>query len=160
MNVGDGAEFLATMIAKRDRILAANPQAYARIMGAPPPVPLSLPPAPEPIVVVQPAFARGRFISATLTRLIELVARHSDISPESIRGSGRVHRLVNARYCIANLAEEFAPRLSARAVDDNMLRGEGMTLYYRMCHRDRLEMYEDYLALYYRCRAELLVAAP
>lgn len=154
---GDGAEFLAELIDKRDRVLARNPHAHARIMGNAGPKP-RLPSVPAPILVVRPTFERGRYVSPTIARLIELVGRHSDVSPESIRGAGRVHRLVNARYCIANLAEEFAPRLSARAVDDNMLRGEGLCLYYRARHRDRLEMYEDYIALYERCRAELLAA--
>lgn len=121
---------------------------------------LPAPEAPAPrrdAPVLLPIYdGRGRYISPTLTRLIALVARHSDVSPESVRGAGRVHRLVNARYCIANLAEEFASRLSARAVDDGMLRGEGLCIYYRARHRDRLEFYPDYLALHERCLAELL----
>jgi hypothetical protein len=152
----DGTEFLAALINKRDRVLAANPQAHEKIMGFDAYV---KPSAPRP-TPAKPTFEMGRYISPRLTRLIELIARHADVSPEAIRGDGRKHRLVNARYCIANIAEEFAPRLSARAIDDGMLRGEGMTLYYRMRHRDRIEMYEDYLALYDRCRAELLSGVP
>lgn len=154
----DGAEFLADLLERRERILRANPQAHARIMGVPAPPPAKITAPPASAVIRRPLFERGSFISPTMARIIELVARHSDVSPESIKGDSRVHRLVNARYCIANLAEEFAPRLSARSVDSNMRRGDGICVYYRARHRDRLEMYEDYLAIWERCRAELLEA--
>lgn len=116
--------------------------------------------APVTIVKVRPTFEKGRYISPGLTGLIKLVARHADVAPESIRGGGRITRLVNARFAIANLAAEFCPRLSARAVDDGMLRGEGSCLWARGHHADRLHQYEDYAALFERCRVELLERAP
>lgn len=149
-----GAEFLAELLSRRERILRANPQAYAKITGRA--LPRGLVPPPRPRRPVLPVLEHGRYVSPTIVRLIDLVARHSDISVNAIRGYGRATRLVNARYCIANLAEEFVPRVAARMVDDFMLRGEGLCLYYRARHRDRLEMYEDYLALYDRCRDELV----
>lgn len=109
--------------------------------------------APE----VHALFDKGRYIPRSLTRIIGLVARHADISPEAICGAGRYTRLVNARFCIGKLAEEFAPRQSARAVDGALLRGEGCTVWYRDRHADRMKLYTDYAALYERCRAELLV---
>jgi len=90
--------------------------------------------------------------------LIALVAYNADVSPDSIRGGGRVTRLVNTRFAIAKLAEEFAPRLSAWQVDDAMLRAHPMTRWYRERHADRTRLYPDYKALYERCRAELLGA--
>jgi len=156
---GDNIIGYAALIAvKRARILAANPQAYQRITGkAPPPVRLEIKP---PRLEIKPVLERGRYISPALTKLIALVARNADISPESIRGGGRTVRLVNARFCIAKLAEEFCPRLSGRAIDDGMLRGEGCCLWARGRHQDRLRIYPDYAALYERCLAELQGCAP
>ena len=106
-------------------------------------------------LVIRQTFEKGRYISPKLTRIIALVARHCDVSPDAVSGGSKVHRLVNARYCVAKLTEEFAPRLSGLAVDSGMLRGEGSTAYYRSRHADRCKLYPDYAALYARCRAEL-----
>lgn len=112
-------------------------------------------PAKIPKHVPRPVFEKGRYSPPSITRLVALVAKHADTSSESIRGNGRVKRLVNARSCVAKLAEEYAPRLAAQAVDDAMLRGRGMTIWYRERHEDRSALYPDYKALYERCRDEL-----
>jgi hypothetical protein len=159
-SAGDGAEFLADLIARRDRVIAANPHAHDRIMGQAP----KFSPAPVPSVrpaTIRPMFERGRYVSPALTRLTALVARLASLSPEAIRGEGRKVMLVHARFCIANLAEEFAPRLSCGSIDNGMLRGQGMTAWHRARHRDRIEMFPNsYGDLYERCRAELLAGAP
>lgn len=118
--------------------------------------------AQKPEKVVAPAkpithavYVKGIYISPSINKVMALVARNSDVSVDSIRGGGRVTRLVNARFAIAKLAEEFAPRLSAWSVDDAMLRGHPMTTWYRERHEDRLRLYPDYKALYERCQAEL-----
>jgi len=157
---GDNIIGYAALIAeKRARILAANPQAYQKITGKAPPPPVRLEIKP-PRLEIKPVLERGRYISPSLIKLIDLVARNADISPEAIRGGGRTVRLVNARFCIANLAEKFCPRLSARAIDDGMLRGEGCCMWARGRHQDRLRIYPDYAALYERCLAELQGCAP
>lgn len=123
------------------------------------PDPLAPPPVKKPARLVQHAvYERGRYIPPSATKIITLVARHADVSPEAICGGSRVTRLVNCRYAIAKLTEEFAPRLSALCVDSAMLRGDGSTLYYRSRHEDRCKWWPEYAALYERCRAELLGA--
>jgi hypothetical protein len=141
--------YAALLAEKRERVLAANPQALQKITGEAPPR------QPAPVLQTKPIFDKGRYIPPSITRLIVLVAKHSDISPDAICGAGRVARLVNARFCVGKLAEEFAPRQPANAVDGAMLRGEGCTVWYRARHADRLKLYPDYSALYERCRAEL-----
>lgn len=132
---------------KRADVIAANPQLAERINGK----------KAEPLaaIKIKQTFEKGRYIPPSLTGLIELVARLADLHPEAIRGNGKRAALVNARFCVANLAEEFAPRLSCWAIDDGMLRGMGMARWYRERHRDRIELYPEYGALYERCRAEL-----
>lgn len=103
-------------------------------------------------------FDKGRYIPPSISRLIIVVARHADLSPDAICGEGRNTRVVNARFCIGNLAQEFAPRLTTRAVDDALLRGAGCSAWYRERHLDRMAQYKDYAALYERCRVELLGA--
>ena len=125
-----------------------------RYAGMPDPL---APPPPKITRIVQHAvYEKGRYIPPSATRIITLVARHADVSPEAICGAGRITRLVNCRYAIAKLTEEFAPRLSSLQVDSAMLRGEGSTLYYRSRHLDRCKLWPEYAALYERCRAELL----
>jgi hypothetical protein len=87
--------YAALLAEKRERVLAANPQALQKITGEAPP------PQPAPMLKTKPTFEQGRYIPPSITRIIALVARQSDVSPDSIRGSGRVTRLVNARFCIA-----------------------------------------------------------
>lgn len=109
-------------------------------------------------LLVHPVFEKGIYIARSITRIIVLVAKQADVSFDSIRGLGRVTRLVNARSCVAKLAEEFAPRLSAGAIDDAMLRGHGMTAWYRARHEDRVKLCPGYSELYERCRDELKAA--
>ena len=124
-----------------------------RYVGMPDPL---APPPPKVARLVQHAvYEKGRYIPPSATRIIALVARHADVSPDAIVGGSRVSRLVNCRYAVAKLSEEFAPRLSALAVDSALLRGEGSTLYYRSRHVDRCKLWPEYAALYERCRDEL-----
>lgn len=135
----DNTGLLLAMLQSRPRYLGMDTHPMRPVRPAPP----------------RPVFEKGRYIPPSITRIIHLVARNADVSPEAICGAGRITRLVNCRYAIAKLSMEFAPRLSALAVDSAMLRGEGSTLYYRSRHDDRCALFEDYQELYRRSRAEL-----
>lgn len=111
---------------------------------------------PRPVLKVRPIYEKGRYIPKSLNDLMALVCRHAGISLPALTGLGRSQRLVNARACVANLAEEFCPHQSADAVDNAMLRGSGLTIWHRQRHRDRIELHPEYGALYERCRAELV----
>jgi hypothetical protein len=141
---------------RTQRVLAANvgrlSESARQKIGVDKPEPVS---QPRPALAVKPLFAKGRYVPASMDRIIAVVARLGYLNPAAIYGSGKRQHLVNARFAIANLAEEFAPHQSDRAVDDAMLRGVGCTSWYRERHRDRLEAYPDYAALYQRCHAEL-----
>ena len=135
--------------ARKERVVAANPHLAHKIMGTRRPEVVIYPAAPPapPVKTYRPPALDG---------LIEMVAYQIDSSADSIRGLGKQRKLVNARFCIAVLAAEFNPRLSARAVDDALLRGENMTIWYRERHRDRCAMIPGYEALYNRCREAVL----
>ncbi|MBS0219164.1 MAG: hypothetical protein JSR91_00330 [Proteobacteria bacterium] len=146
-------ELVPELVDRRERIIAANTPrmsgaALARI-------------APRKAVATRQAvkahavYEKGRYIPPLITRLMALVAHHASVSVEAITGFSRRRTLIDARFCIANLAEEFAPRLSDRAIDDAMLRGVGCCAWYRNRHRDRLERYPSYRRLHAACRAEL-----
>lgn len=132
---------------RQARIVAANPHLAAKITGR---TPVAGIPG-EPIKIVRQIFPKGRYTPRSLSSLIVLVARMADLHPDAISGNGRSRRLVDARSSVAVLAEMFAPRNSARAVDDALLRGEGSTHWYRERHADRLKAYPEYEALYSRC---------
>lgn len=110
---------------------------------------------PRPALVVKPIFEKGRYIPKSLTDIIAVVARLADTTPEAICGSSHRRFLVNARACVANLASEFASHQSDAAIDSAMLRGQGMTRWYRERHADRVAAFPSYGVLYHRCRAEL-----
>lgn len=114
-------------------------------------------PAPQPIVF-NPIFENGRYIPRSLKDLIGLVATHSGLTREAICGNSHRRKLVDARSCIANLAEEFAPHQSMRAVEDAMLRGAGLCAWYRDRHSDRIAQFPEYAALYERCRSYLVAS--
>jgi hypothetical protein len=84
-----------------------------------------------------------------------VVARLAEIETKAICGQGKRRPLVDARFTVANLAEEFASQHSCNMVDDAMLRGQGLTRWYRERHRDRLENFPTYRDLYHRCQAEM-----
>jgi len=139
---------------RRQRVIAANTDRMSKgalqKIGAVFPVT-----KPAPALVIRPLFEKGRYIPRSLTDIIATVAKLADMSPEAICGMGRRRHLVDARACIANLAEEFAPQQSELAIDDAMLRGHGMARWYRERHRDRLELFPSYAALYHRCHAAM-----
>ena len=116
---------------------------------------------PAPAEVIEraietlPIFARGRYIQHSLSGLIDAVCLLTDIHRAALTGNGRTRRLVDARSCVAVLAEEFAPRHSAQAIDDALLRGSGMATWYRGRHNDRLLLFCQYAAVYGRCRAAI-----
>lgn len=124
-----------------DAILASRPRPAPRIVE--PVVVRRLPPPPT---------------AKAIGRVIETVSRYSGVSVPAIRGHAQPAKICHARSCIAVLAAEFAPRISLKAVDDAMNRGEGITHYYRGRHNDRCKLFPEYAALYRACRASLLGA--
>ena len=150
---GDDIGIYAELQERKARIAAHNPH-LAEKLGAPKPKA-----GVEPIVV-KPIFDKGRYVPMHLASLIAFVATQTDLHPDAITGNGRSRRLVDARSCIAVLAMQFAPRLSARAVDHGLLRGEGTTIWHRARHLDRIKLYPEYGALYARLLAALLERRP
>lgn len=138
----------ADLKARRDAIVAANPQAAKRILGADAAKTADLRKA-----IPKPVFPRGRYIPPSIGDIITIVARVSGIQAAAILGEAHTRALVHARFAIANLTEEFAPRVSPRAVEDAMNRGDGLCKWYRERHRDRLELYPEYLRLHADCVA-------
>lgn len=141
--------------ARAQRVIAANTgrlsaEALQRL-GAPTPVS-----KPRPAVVVRPIFEKGRYIPKSLANIIEIVAKAARLTPAILCGLGKRRHMVDARSCVAVLAEQFAGHQSECAVDDAMLRGHGMTRWYRQRHTDRLALYPQYAALYQRCHAEMV----
>lgn len=131
-------------------VVAANPHLSVKITGR-----AAL---PEVIAAIQtkPIFPRGRYIPRSLSDLIDAVCLLTDIHRDGLTGNGRTRRLVDARSCVAVLAEEFAPRHSAKAIDDALLRGSGCCVWYRERHEDRRKLYPEYAAMFDRCRAAIL----
>jgi len=142
----DGTGHFHFLQEQKARVLKRNPHLAQLITGEK--APTKAHPAK---LVVKPIFPRGRYIPRTIDDLIILVARHSDQHPLAISGNGRTRRLVDARFCIGVLAKDFAPRQSPAAIDDALLRGSGMTIWYRSRHEDRIRLYPEYGVLYERC---------
>lgn len=128
-------------------VVAANPHLSMRLTGKPAPVD-----APVPAIRTQPIFPRGRYIPRSLSDLINAICLLTDIHRDALCGNGRTRRLVDARSCVAVLAEEFAPRQSGYAVDDALLRGRGTTAWYRQRHQDRLKTFPEYASMFGRIR--------
>lgn len=110
---------------------------------------------PQPLKM-KPIFPRGRYVPASITEIITLVSKVGGLSFFAIVGEGHKRDVVHARFAIANLTEEFAPKFSCRAVEDAMNRGDGLCAWYRERHRDRMELYPEYISLYEDCRTVLL----
>lgn len=136
-------------------VVAANPHLSKKITGKSAPAG-----TPIPAIRTQPIFPRGRYIPRSLSDLIDAVCLLTDIHRDALTGNGRSRRLVDARSCVAVLAAEFAPRHSTYAVDDALLRGRGMTVWYRERHVDRLQLYSPYAAMFDRCRAAIQRGRP
>lgn len=136
-------------------VVAANPHLALKITGKPAPAEVL-----ERAIETLPIFARGRYIQHSLSGLIDAVCLLTDIHRAALTGNGRARRLVDARSCVAVLAEEFAPRHSAQAIDDALLRGSGMATWYRGRHNDRLLLFPQYAVVYGRCRAAITRAQP
>ena len=136
-------------------VVAANPHLAKKLTGKPVPAEVI-----ERAIETLPIFARGRYIQHSLSGLIDAVCLLTDIHRAALTGNGRARRLVNARSCVAVLAEEFAPRHSAQAIDEALLRGSGMATWYRSRHNDRLLLFPQYAAVYGRCRAAITRAQP
>ena len=136
-------------------VVAANPHLALKITAKPAPAEVL-----ERAIKTLPIFARGRYIQHSLSGLIDAVCLLTDIHRAALTGNGRTRRLVNARSCVAVLAEEFAPRHSAQAIDEALLRGSGMATWYRSRHNDRLLLFPQYAAVYGRCRAAITRAQP
>lgn len=127
----------------------ANPRAHRKIMGEDRPKQRRAPKS-------KPLFARGRYVAPSATDIIALVARVACVPVSAICGDARHRPIVDARFAIANLSEEFAAQLSAAMVENAMNRGDGIVDYYRERHVDRLALHPEYLALYEGCRAAML----
>jgi len=136
-------------------VVAANPHLAEKITGRAAPVD-----APLPEVHARPIFPRGRYIPLSLSNLIDAVCLLTDIHRDGLTGHGRTRRLVDARSCVAVLAEEFAARHSAKAIDDALLRGSGCCVWYRERHHDRRKLYPEYAALFDRCHAAITRGRP
>ena len=141
----------AWLKAREARVIAANPHLAHRITGQKPP-----PGKPAEPIVLRPVYPKGRIVPRSLASLIDFVCQQMDLHPAAITGNGRTRRLVDARSCIAVLASDFAPRNSLRGVDTALLRGDGMTRWYRERHKDRCRLYPEYAALYARCYAAIM----
>lgn len=102
---------------------------------------------------------RSKPAAPTLGELVTVVAKTAGIPAAAILGADRQSYLNDARYAVVNLAEEFAPLVSERRVGAAINRCESVCRYYRERHRDRLELYPEYLALYEDCRAVLCKGA-
>lgn len=115
------------------------------------------PPLPAPKMPIEPPpYYRTLQPAGTIARIMDVVCAQTDLGIHNLRGFGQTRRVVNARAVVAVLAEEFAPRLSARAVDDALMRGDGMTIWYRERFQDRCILYPGFRELYWRCRAALV----
>lgn len=101
-------------------------------------------------------FSRGRYVSASIERLIDMVSREAGLPREAVLGNGQNWKIVNARSVIANLAEEFAPRVSSAVVENTMNRGAGWCSWARDRHNDRIGLSPSYSRLYEQCRAKLV----
>ena len=137
--------------ARERGVIAANPHLEAKITGQKP-----KPGKPAKPIKLRPIFPQGRFLPRSLSDLIDVVCGQMDLHPEAIRGNGRTRRLVDARSCVAVLAARFAPRNSAQAVDDALLRGSGCCIWYRDRHTTRCKTFPEYAALFDRCLAAVL----
>ena len=131
-------------------VVAANPHLAMKLTGKPVPAEMI-----ERAIDTLPIFSRGRYIQHSLSGLIDAVCLLTDIHRAALTGNGRTRRLVDARSCVAVLAEEFAPRHSAQAIDEALLRGSGCCVWYRERHDDRLKLFAQYAANYGRCRAAI-----
>ena len=136
-------------------VVAANPHLAEKLTGKPVAAEVL-----ERDIQKLPIFSRGRHIKHSLSGLIDAVCLLTDIHRDGLTGNGRTRRLVDARSCVAVLACEFAPRHSAQAIDDALLRGSGCCVWYRERHDDRLNLYPQYAAAYGRCRAAIKRAQP
>jgi len=151
MNGSHDIGIYAELQERRASIARANPHLAEKLTGQKaPPIKVALGP-----VIVRPFPERGRYIPRTLNGLVAFIGRQTDLHPDAIYGNGRTRRLVDARSCIAVLAQVYAPRLSAAAIDDGMCRGSGTCIWYRARHRDRMKLYPEYAAMFVRCEFEL-----
>lgn len=141
--------------ARTAAVVAANPHLALKITGRAEPVDAAL-----PEIRVRPIFTRGRFIPHSLSNLIDAVCLLTDIHRDTLTGTGRTRRLVDARSCVAVLAQEFAPRHSYQAIDDALLRGKGCCVWYRERHEDRRKLYPEYAAMHDRVRAAIKRGQP
>lgn len=135
-------------------VVAANPHLSMRLTGKPAPV------AVAPKTRSRAIFERGRYIPRSLSNLIDTVCLLTDIHRDALTGNSRTRRLGDARSCVAVLAREFAPSHGCKAVDDALLRGSGMTAWYRERHEDRLRLYPEYAAMHDRIRAAIKRGQP
>lgn len=136
-------------------VVAANPHLARQITGRAEPIN-----APLPEIRTQPIFPRGRYIPYSLGNLIDVVCLLTDIHRDALTGHGRTRRLVDARSCVAVLAAECAPRHSAQAIDDALLRGSGCCVWYRERHEDRRRLYPEYAGMFDRVRAAIKRGQP
>jgi len=150
MNGSHDIGIVAALLERKARIAAANPHLAEKITGTKPAPGVVLQP-----IILKPIYEKGRYIPRSLNELVAFVGRQTDLHPDAICGNGRTRRLVDARSCIAVLAKIYAPRLSARAIDDGLLRGHGTCIWYRERHRERLKLYPEYAAMFVRCEFEL-----
>jgi len=135
-------------------VVAANPHLSMRLTGKPAPV------AAPSKTRSQPIFPRGRYIPRSLSNLIDTVCLLTDIHRDALTGNSRTRRLGDARSCVAVLAREFASSHGCKAVDDALLRGSGMTAWYRERHEDRLQLYPEYAAMHDRIRSAIKRGQP
>ncbi len=135
-------------------VVAANPHLSKKITGREASVV-----APAPVRTL-PIFPRGRYIPRSLSNLIDTVCLLTDIHRDALTGNSRTRRLGDARSCVAVLAREFASSHGCKAVDDALLRGSGMTAWYRERHEDRLRLYPEYAAMHDRIRAAIKRGQP
>lgn len=113
-------------------------------------------PSPRPKQARQSDPAPWRRFSPKSFEIVSLaVQRVANVTREGILGTRQNRELVDARFCIAVLACEFAPHLSAAAIDEAMLRGSGCAIWYRARHLDRIKLYPEYGELHARCRLVL-----
>lgn len=135
----------ARLVERTRRIAAANPRLRKKLGIADNVVLAAKKPDPAP-----PPTA------SAISEIITVVARVAQLRIVDIAGDANWRHLTHARYAIANLAEEFAPKLSERSVAYAMNKSDTLAHYYRVRHVDRLEMFPAYLAMYEECRAILL----
>jgi hypothetical protein len=109
----------------------------------------------EPVTINGHAHSRVYSPREKIAHLMGEVCRLAGIGVVDLRGTRQRVSLVNARSCIAVLAEEFYPQAPADTVGDVMLRGKGWTQWARGRHVDRLALYPEYKQIVDYCRANI-----